>query len=97
MGALAKCPAKIRPPRFLALNFNYRKEMIMTNTKPALASSAVWGSIIAGISAACLIAGIKIDGIDNPELPLQISGAVGAVLSLVGRLRATAEINGWIK
>jgi hypothetical protein len=28
---------------------------------------------------------------------MRFSGAIGAVLALYGRLRASAEINGWIK
>ncbi|MCU0922562.1 MAG: hypothetical protein MUF16_19925 [Burkholderiaceae bacterium] len=69
----------------------------MNDTKPAIASSSVWGAIIAGLSAALMLAGVKIEGLDDPELPLQISGAIGAVMALYGRLRATAEINGWIR
>jgi peptidase E len=72
-------------------------ETSMNETKPALASSAVWGALLAGISAGAMLAGIKIEGLDDPELPLQISGLVGAVLALYGRLRASAEINGWLK
>jgi hypothetical protein len=68
----------------------------MNEAKPALASSGVWGALIAGISAFCLMAGVKVEGLDDPELPLQISGAIGAVLSLYGRIKATAEINGWL-
>lgn len=69
----------------------------MNETKPAIASSAVWGAIIAGLSASLMLAGVKIEGLDDPELPLQISTAIGSVLALYGRLRASAEINGWIK
>jgi len=69
----------------------------MNDSKPAIASTSVWGAIIAGISAALALAGVKVEGIDDPELPLQISGAIGAALALYGRLRATAEINGWLK
>jgi hypothetical protein len=69
----------------------------VNETKPAIASSSVWGAIIAGLSAGLMLAGVKIEGIDDPELPLQISGAIGAVLALYGRLRASAEINGWIR
>ena len=69
----------------------------MNETKPAIASSSVWGAIIAGLSAGLMLAGVKVEGIDDPELPLQISGAIGAVLALYGRLRASAEINGWIR
>lgn len=35
--------------------------------------------------------------LDDPELPLQISTAIGSALALYGRLKATAEINGWFK
>ena len=69
----------------------------MNESKPAIASSSVWGAIIAGLSAGLMLAGVKVEGIDDPELPLQISGAIGAVLALYGRLRASAEINGWIR
>ncbi len=69
----------------------------MNETKPAIASSAVWGAIIAGLSAGLMLAGVKIEGLDDPDLPLEISGAIGAVLALYGRLRASAEINGWIR
>lgn len=68
----------------------------MNETKPAIASTSVWGAIIAGVSASLALAGVKIEGLDDPELPLQISGAIGAALALYGRLRATAEINGWL-
>jgi len=68
----------------------------MNEAKPALASSGVWGALLAGISAGLMLAGVKVEGLDDPELPLQISGAVGAVLALYGRLKATAEINKWI-
>lgn len=68
----------------------------MNEAKPALASSGVWGALIAGISAGLLLAGVKVEGLDDPELPLQISGAIGAVLALFGRLKATAQINGWL-
>lgn len=68
----------------------------MNEAKPALASSGVWGALIAGISAGLLLAGVKVEGLDDPELPMQISGAIGAVLSLIGRLKATARINGWL-
>ena len=69
----------------------------MNETKPAIASTGVWGSIIAGLSAGLLIAGVKIEGLDDPELPMAISGVFGAVLSLYGRLRAMTQINGWLK
>lgn len=69
----------------------------MNETKPAFASSAVWGALIAGISAGAMLAGVKIEGLDDPELPLQISTAIGSALALYGRLKATAEINGWFK
>ena len=69
----------------------------MNDSKPAIASSGVWGALIAGISAGLMMAGVKIEGLDDPELPLQISGAIGAVLALFGRLKATAEINGFFK
>ena len=69
----------------------------MNESKPAIASSSVWGAIIAGLSAGLMLAGVEIKGLDDPELPLQISGAIGAVLALYGRLRASAEINGWIR
>lgn len=68
----------------------------MNEAKPALASSGVWGALIAGISAGLLLAGVKVEGLDDPDLPLQISGAIGAVLALFGRLKATAQINGWL-
>lgn len=68
----------------------------MNEAKPALASSGVWGALIAGISAGLLLAGVKVEGLDDPELPMQISGAIGAVLALFGRLKATAQINGWL-
>lgn len=69
---------------------------MIKNTKPALASASVWGALLAGVSAGAMLAGIKIEGLDDPDLPLQISGVVGSVLALYGRLRATAEINGWL-
>lgn len=69
----------------------------MNQTKPALASSGVWGALLAGLSAGLLMAGVKVEGLDDPELPMQISGAIGAVMALIGRLQATAVINGWIK
>ena len=69
----------------------------MNESKLAIASTSVWGAIIAGISAALALAGVKIEGLDDPELPLQISGLFGAGLALYGRLKATAEINGWIR
>ena len=69
---------------------------MINNTKPALASASVWGALLAGVSAGAMLAGIKIEGLDDPDLPLQISGVVGSVLALYGRLRATAEINGWL-
>ena len=68
----------------------------MNESKPALASSGVWGALLAGISAGLMLAGVKVEGLDDPDLPLQISGAIGAVLALYGRLKATAEINKWI-
>lgn len=69
----------------------------MKDTKPALASSSIWGALLAGVSAGAALAGIKVEGLDDPELPLQISGLVGAGLALYGRLAATARINGWVK
>lgn len=69
----------------------------MNDSKPAIASVSVWGAIISGLSAASLLAGIKVEGLDDPDLPAQIAGAIGAVLALYGRLVATAEINGWLK
>ena len=68
----------------------------MNESKPALASSGVWGALIAGISAGLMLAGVKVEGLDDPDLPLQISGAIGAVLALYGRIKATAEINKWL-
>ena len=69
----------------------------MNDSKPAIASTGVWGAMIAGLSAGLMLAGVKVEGLDDPELPLQISGAIGAVLALFGRLRAMTQINGWIK
>lgn len=64
----------------------------MNDTKSALSSSTVWGTIITGVSAALLIAGVKIEGLDDPALPMELSALFGALLSLYGRIRATGEI-----
>lgn len=69
----------------------------MTQTKPAIASEAVWGSIIVGISAAGKIAGINIPLVDEPGLALDIATMFGAALALHGRVKANTVIRGWFK
>lgn len=59
----------------------------MNDTKPAVASASVWGIMLVGLSTALSLAGIKIDGLDDPQLALDISTLIGAVLALYGRLR----------
>lgn len=63
-------------------------------TKPAIASTTVWGAIIAGISAALAVAGVQVEGLEDPNLPLELSTLFGAALALYGRLRANTLISG---
>lgn len=66
-------------------------------TKSAIASTGVWGAVIAGVSAGLTIAGVKVEGLDDPALPLELSTLFGAGLALIGRLRANSVIRGWLK
>lgn len=67
------------------------------STKPAISSTSVWGAVIAGVSAGLTIAGVKVEGLDDPALPLELSTLFGAILALYGRLRANTVIGSWFK
>jgi hypothetical protein len=68
----------------------------MNETKPAVASSSVWGIMLVGLSTALSLSGVKIDGLDDPQLALDISTLIGAALALSGRLRPMIKpISGW--
>lgn len=68
----------------------------MNSTKPAVASSTVWGVMLIGLSTALSIAGVKIEGLDDPQLALDISTLIGAAITLYGRLRPFIKpISGW--
>lgn len=58
----------------------------MNETKPAIASSTVWGVMLVGASTALSLSGVKVDGLDDPQLAMDISTMVGAGLALYGRL-----------
>jgi hypothetical protein len=69
----------------------------MNDTKPAIASAAVWGTILVGLSTGLSLAGVRIDGLDDPKLALDIATLIGAALALFGRFRANKVISGWFK
>lgn len=70
----------------------------MNDTKPAIASATVWGTILVGISTALRIAGFEFPMLEDPELALNISTLIGAGIALWGRLRpAIVPIAGLIK
>lgn len=74
-----------------------KKEKQMFESKTALSSTTIWGTIITSISAILLISGVKIAGLDDPALPMALSALFGALLSLYGRIKATTEITGVFK
>jgi hypothetical protein len=59
----------------------------MNETKPAIASSTTWGIMLIGLSTALSLAGVKVGGLDDPQLALDISTLFGAALALYGRFR----------
>lgn len=69
----------------------------MNDTKSALTSATVWGTIITGLSVMLMLAGVEIEAFADPKLPMEISAFFGALISLYGRLVATTEITGWFK
>ena len=70
----------------------------MNDSKPAIASATVWGTILVGISTALKLAGIEVAGLDDPDLALNIATLIGAAIALWGRLRPHIQpIAGLIK
>lgn len=70
----------------------------MNDTKPAIASATVWGTILVGISTALKMFGVEVEMLDDPDLALNIATLIGACIALWGRLRpAIVPIAGMIK
>ena len=66
------------------------------DTKPAAASLGVWGGLVASLGGGVMIGGYLITPDDiNTALTLVAAGAsaVGGLLSLWGRIRATRQID----
>ena len=67
----------------------------MPHTKPWYRSKTVWGSLIAILAAVLGIWDVRIDADDQArlvELIVQATGALGGLVALVGRFRATRRI-----
>lgn len=67
----------------------------MKDSKAWYESKSVWGSIVTLVAMAAAIGGVEIGDPDRQalaELLAIAGGAVGAILSLVGRLVATSRI-----
>lgn len=67
----------------------------MDDIKPWYQSNSVWGAVITLASTAAALAGIEIDDPDRQALAdflVVAAGAVGGILSLVGRLVARGRI-----
>lgn len=67
----------------------------MDEIKPWYQSKTVWGAVITLASMAAACAGIEVDDPDRQaltELLVVTGGAVGGILSLVGRLVARGRI-----
>lgn len=69
----------------------------MNDSKPWYASSAVWGGILAAVvPLAALLLHINVNDIDTQTLAAAlaaIGGGIGGVIAIVGRIRATKQIN----
>jgi hypothetical protein len=66
------------------------------NTKSAAGSLGVWGSLIAALGGGVVVGGVLITPDDiNEALQLiaALASAIGGLLSLWGRLRATRRID----
>ena len=67
----------------------------MPHTKPWYRSKTVWGSLIAILAAVLGIWDVRIDADEQArlvELIVQATGALGGLVALVGRFRATRRI-----
>ncbi|MBA4783829.1 MAG: hypothetical protein H2045_11515 [Rhizobiales bacterium] len=67
----------------------------MTETKPWYLSRAVWGALIAIAASIAATFGILLGEQDQASLTeaiLQISGAIGALVALYGRLVASRRL-----
>jgi uncharacterized membrane protein len=72
----------------------------MNDTKPALASTSVWGSLLAlaGVFAPILLSAIGVKAPTDQAAAIntitQLATGVGAAVALYGRLNATKKISG---
>ena len=67
----------------------------MSQTKPWYRSKTVWGSVIAILAAILGVWDVRIDADDQArlvELIVQATGALGGLVALFGRFRATRRI-----
>ena len=77
---------------------------VLTGEKPALASTAVWGSIVAIIAGAAPLIGYSISTDDQAAMANLIQNGVavvsavasliGGAVALYGRIKATKQISG---
>lgn len=68
----------------------------MNESKPAIASSTVWGLMLVGMSTALSLAGVEVPGLDDPQLATDIATLIGGALALYGRLRPMIQpVSGW--
>lgn len=67
----------------------------MTETKPWYASRTIWGALIAVAASLGASFGLTLSEQDQSSLAdaaLQITGAIGALIALYGRVRASHRI-----
>jgi hypothetical protein len=70
----------------------------MTETKGALSSTAVWGGIVALVSSLAGIAsglGVDVDPQSTAEVTTQALGAIGGLVAIWGRIRASKRVLGF--
>jgi len=72
----------------------------MNDTKPAVASTSVWGSLIAlaGVLAPLILSAIGVQAPADQAAAIntatQLATGIGAAVALYGRLNATKKISG---
>lgn len=67
----------------------------MTGTKPWYASKTVWGSLVAIVAAVLGLWDVDISSADQSravEMIVQLIGALGGLIALVGRFAATRRL-----
>ena len=82
-------------PQYEPIKINLSRRKRKVETKKWWESKAVWGGLIAVVSAVAGAFGIAVDGATQDQIAeyaVVVAGAVGGMLAIYGRLKADKEI-----